>query len=141
MRKSPAWNLSDIWRLGRVRDTEFGMNVSNGGYLMPRSWKVAVFTVFELFGKKQQGEGAVKFPPPPPPKLGLRNILQQCHDFFINLCLQVSQGKHCFVKYSQILKNSEPLYSAHLVMVYRIIELCNFTVRFSFQNGFRLVFI
>ena len=108
---------------------------------MPHSWKVAVFTVFELFGKKQQGEGAVKFPPPPPPKLGLRNILQQCHDFFINLCLQVSQGKHCFVKYSQILKNSEPLYSARLVMVYRIIELCNFTVRFSFQNGFRLVFI
>ena len=51
------------------------MNVSNGSYLMLHSWKVKLFTVFELFGKKEQEEQAVKFPPPPPFQLGLRNIL------------------------------------------------------------------
>ena len=67
--------MSNIWGLGRVKDTKFDMNVSNGSYLMLRRWKVAVFTVFELFGKKEQEERAVKFSQPPPPKLGLRNIL------------------------------------------------------------------
>ena len=67
--------MSNIWGLGRVKDTKFDMNVSNGSYLMLRRWKVAVFTVFELFGKKEQEERAVKFPQPPPSKLGLRNIL------------------------------------------------------------------
>ena len=66
--------MSNIWGLGQVKDTKFGMNESNGSYLMLYSSKVTVFTVFELFDKKQQG-GAVKFPPPPPPKLGLRNLL------------------------------------------------------------------
>ena len=28
--------------------------MSNGSYLMLHSWKVTVFTVFELLGKKQQ---------------------------------------------------------------------------------------
>ena len=51
------------------------MNLSNGSYLMLHSLKVTVFTVLELFGKKEQEEGAVKFPQPPPPKLGLSNIL------------------------------------------------------------------
>ena len=51
------------------------MNVSNDSYLMLHSWEVIVFTVLELFGKKQQGDGAVKFMPSQPPKLGLRNIL------------------------------------------------------------------
>ena len=92
------------------------MNVSNGFYFMLQSQKVTIFTVFELFCEKQQGERAVKFPPPPPLKLGLRNILQQCNDFFINLCLQVSQGKQCIAKYSQIVNNSEPLYSGHLAI-------------------------
>ena len=70
--------MSNIWGLGQVKDTKFGMNESNGSYLMLYSSKVTVFTVFELFDKKQHGGGgggAVKFPPPPPPKLGLRNIL------------------------------------------------------------------
>ena len=58
------------------------MNVSDGSYLMLHSWKVKVFTVLELFGKKEQEEQAVKFPPPPPFPLGLRNILQQCNDLF-----------------------------------------------------------
>ena len=48
--------MSNIWRLERVKDTKFGMKVSNGSYLMLHSWKVTVFTVFELLGKKQQGK-------------------------------------------------------------------------------------
>ena len=67
--------MSNILGMGQVKDTKFGMDESNGSYLMLYSRKVTVFTVFELFDKKQQGEGAVKFPPPSSPKLGLRNIL------------------------------------------------------------------
>ena len=54
---------------------------------------------------------------------------------------QVSQGKHCFVKYSQILKNSKPLYNGNLVMAYRIIELCKFIVCFVLQNSFRMLYL
>ena len=36
------------------------MNVSNDSYLMLHSWVVIVFTVLELFGKKQQGDGGGK---------------------------------------------------------------------------------
>ena len=61
--------------------------------------------------------------------------------FFINLCLQVSQRKHCFVKYSQILRNSKPIYGGDLVMAFRIIELCKFIVCFVLQNGFRLLYL
>ena len=75
LRKSPVWNLPNVWELRRVKDTKFGMNLSNDSYFMLQSQKVTIFTVFELFAKKQQGEGAVKFPPPPPLKLGLKNIL------------------------------------------------------------------
>ena len=107
--KSPVWNLPNICELRRVKDTKFGMNVSNGSYLTLHGWKATVFAIFELFCKKKQGKGALKCSPPPPPKLGLRNILHLCNDFFINLCLQVIQGKHWFGKYSQILKNSKPL--------------------------------
>ena len=49
--------MSNIWGLGQVKDTKFGMNESNGSYLMLYSSKVTVFTVFELFDKKQHGGG------------------------------------------------------------------------------------
>ena len=52
--------MSNIWGLGQVKDTKFGMNESNGSYLMLYSSKVTVFTVFELFDKKQQGGGGGK---------------------------------------------------------------------------------
>ena len=71
--KKPCLNLPNIWGLGRVKDTKFGMNVSIGSYLMLQSRKVTVFTVFQLFGKKQQGRAGKTYPPPPL-KLRLRNI-------------------------------------------------------------------
>ena len=40
------------------------MNVYNGSYLMLHSWKVTVFTVFELFDKKTAGGGGGKILPP-----------------------------------------------------------------------------
>ena len=52
--------MPNIWGLGRAKDTKFGMNVSNGSYLMLHSGKVTVFTVFELFDKKTAGGGGGK---------------------------------------------------------------------------------
>ena len=65
--EKPCLKCVQYLELGRVKDTKFDMNVSNGSYYMVHSWKVAVFTVFELFGKKEPEEVAVKFPQPPPP--------------------------------------------------------------------------
>ena len=57
--KKPCLNLTNIWGLGRVKDTKSGMNVSNGSYLMLQSRKVTVFTVFELLGKNSRGGGKI----------------------------------------------------------------------------------
>ena len=106
--KKSFLKFAQNWGMGRVKDTKFGMNVSNGSYLMLENQKVTVFIVFELFGKKKTAEeGGGKSSPTNTTQIRLKKILQQCNDFFINLCLQVSQGKHFIVKYSQILKNSE----------------------------------
>ena len=50
--KKPCLKFAQYWGLGQVKDTKFGMNESNGSYLMLYSSKVTVFTVFELFDKK-----------------------------------------------------------------------------------------
>ena len=55
---TPVWFLPIIWRLGRVRNTKFGTNVSNKMWLMLQNAKVAAFTVSELLKENQQG---VKF--------------------------------------------------------------------------------
>ena len=60
--KKPCLNLPNIWGLRRVKDTKFGMNVSIGSYLILQSWKLTVFTVFQLFGKKQQGRAGKTSP-------------------------------------------------------------------------------
>ena len=46
--------MPNIWRLRRVRDTKFGMNVSNEMLLNAR---VAAFIVSELLRENQQGGG------------------------------------------------------------------------------------
>ena len=45
---TPVWVLSIIWRLGQVRVTKFGMNVSNKKFLMLKNAKFTTFTISEL---------------------------------------------------------------------------------------------
>ena len=47
--------LSNIWRLGQVRDTKLGSNVSIE-MLHAAKWRVASFNVLEPLRKSQQGE-------------------------------------------------------------------------------------
>ena len=55
----PIWVLLNIWKLERVKDTKFGMNVSNEMLLNVR---VTAFKVFELLKESQCG-GGLKLPP------------------------------------------------------------------------------
>ena len=60
---TPAWVLPHIWRLGQVRDTKFGRDVSNKMLLNAR---VKAFTISELLRENQQDwEGGCKNVPPP----------------------------------------------------------------------------
>ena len=52
---TPVWVLPNIWRLGQVRNTEFGTNVSNKK--LPNAAR-----------KNNMGGKAVKLPHPPPPR-------------------------------------------------------------------------
>ena len=44
IRNTPTWVFPSIWRLGQVKDTQFGRNI----YWMLQNAKVAAFTVSEL---------------------------------------------------------------------------------------------
>ena len=67
-----VWVLPNIWRLERVRDTKFDMNVSSESYWMLENARVTVFTFLVLIRETQQV--GVKLPPTPP---RLRLILQK----------------------------------------------------------------
>ena len=69
---TPVWALSNIWRLGQVRDTKFSKNVSNiillnatkyQGYSFHRFWVIK--------GKPTGREGGGKITPSPFHRLGL----------------------------------------------------------------------
>ena len=55
IRNTPVCVLSNIWRLGQVRDTKFGTDVPNEMLLNPVYTKVTAFTISELLRKNQQG--------------------------------------------------------------------------------------
>ena len=64
--KTPVWGLPNIWRLGRVRDTKIGSDVSMSlmkCYWILQSARVTAFTASELLRENQQG-GGLKLPPP-----------------------------------------------------------------------------
>ena len=58
MRNTPVRGLPNIWRLGQVRDTKFGTNVSNKMLLNAAKARVTAFTISELLREKQQVGGA-----------------------------------------------------------------------------------
>ena len=56
-RKYPVCVFPNIWRLGLVRDTKFGMNVSNKILLNTANARVTAFTVSKLLRENQQEWG------------------------------------------------------------------------------------
>ena len=56
-RKYPVCVFPNIWRLGLVRDTKFGMNVSNKILLNTANARVTAFTVSKLLRENQQERG------------------------------------------------------------------------------------
>ena len=54
---TPGWVFPNIWRLGQVRDTKFGKNVSNGKLLNAANARVTGCIVSELLRGNQGGKG------------------------------------------------------------------------------------
>ena len=59
---NPVWVLPSILRLGQIRDTEFGPNVSNKMLLNAQNVRVTAFTIFELLRKNQLGRDKITPP-------------------------------------------------------------------------------
>ena len=54
---TPIWVLPNIWRLGQVSDTKFGMNVSyKKSYWILQNAGITAFTISELLRENQQGK-------------------------------------------------------------------------------------
>ena len=70
---TPVWVLPNIWRLGRVRDTKFGTNVSNKKLL--NTAKCQGYNFYRFWVIKKKPTGAVKFPSPHPPRLVLKKAI------------------------------------------------------------------
>ena len=66
---TPVWVLHNIWRLGRVKNTKFGTNVSNKILINAAKCQGCTFYHFWVINRKLTGE--VKLTPCPP-RLGLR---------------------------------------------------------------------
>ena len=91
---TPVWVLPNIWKLGRVKDTKFGTNVSDKNLLKLQNGRVAALTVSELLRENQQG---VKLPPPPHPvqirvdKKSLKNTNMSKSKYYVTMAIRFSQ--------------------------------------------------
>ena len=63
-KNTPVWVFSNIWRLGWVRDTKFGMDVSNEMLLNATKYRGYSFYRFWVITEKPTG-GKITSPPPP----------------------------------------------------------------------------
>ena len=70
---TPVWVFLNIWRLGRVRDTKFGTNVSNKKLL--NTAKCQGYNFYRFWVIKKKPTGAVKSPSPHPPRLVLKKAI------------------------------------------------------------------
>ena len=66
IRNTSLWDLPNIWRLGRVRETKFGTNVSNKMLLNAENARVTAFTICVLLWENQMGGKII------PSRFGLR---------------------------------------------------------------------
>ena len=104
---TPVWVLANIWRLGRVRDTKFGTNVSNKVLLNTAKCQGYSFYRFWVSKRKPTGGKTTRPPPPPfpPPRLGLKlgNLICAHADFakfiykILNICSQHKKNKVTYI--------------------------------------------
>ena len=108
---TPVWVLPNIWRLGQVRDTKFGTNVSNEmllnaakcqGYSFYRFWVIK--------GKLTEG---VKLPPP---TQILVNRKQQISDIAIKLnnANAILSKLRCFIDRKTLKSVYHAIFEPHL---------------------------
>ena len=72
----PVWVLPNTWRLGLVRDTKFGTDVSNGMLLNAAKCQGYPFYRFWVLKGKPTGMGGeITAPPTPPPPLRLSTYI------------------------------------------------------------------
>ena len=69
---TPVWVLSNIWRLGRVRGTKFGANVSNRMLLNATKFQGYSFYRSRVIKRKPTGAGGGGKITPASPRLGLK---------------------------------------------------------------------
>ena len=82
IRNTHTWVLLNIWRLGHVRDTEFGTNVSNEMLLNAAKCQGNSFYRFWVKGREtNRGRGEYS-----PPRLGLRAGLQADYPAHFSHC-------------------------------------------------------
>ena len=69
---TPIWALFNMWRLGQVRDTKLGTNVSNEMLLNAAKCQgYSIYYFWVIKGEPTGGRGVKLFPPGP--RLGLKN--------------------------------------------------------------------
>ena len=80
IRNTPVWVLHNIWRLGQVRDTKFGMNISNKILLNAAKCQGYTFYCFWVIKGKPTGVGVKLLPSAPPTQIRVKET------WFIFLC-------------------------------------------------------
>ena len=77
---TPVWVFPNIWRLGQVRDTKFGMNISNKILLNAAKCQGYTFYRFWVIKGKPTGVGVKLLPSAPPTQIRVKET------WFIFLC-------------------------------------------------------
>ena len=67
---TPVWVFPNNWRLGLVKDTKFGTNISNR--ILLNATKFQGYNVYRFWVIKRKPTGGIKLSPPPPPPSQIR---------------------------------------------------------------------
>ena len=80
---TPVCGLPNIWKLGQIRNTKFGSNVSNKMLLNAAKWQRYSFYRFWVIKGKPTAEGKITPLPPPPPSLDPTQIRVKIHENYL----------------------------------------------------------
>ena len=69
---TPVWVFPNMWRLGQVRDTKFGMNISNKILLNAAKCQCYTFYRFWVIKGKPTGVGVKLLPSAPPTQIRVK---------------------------------------------------------------------
>ena len=113
--KNPVGVLPNIWRLGRVKNTKFGMNVSNK--ILCNSAKCQGYSFYHFWVIKGKPTGG-KITPTQPPRLGLRDI-QRSMSSLLDTRFHIWLIMTLYYKMRQIL-----LQNATAILLQNATEVC-----------------